>query len=495
MAACLRVAFILLAAVALLPTSPVLAQVTRDPFVRVDVTQCQTPPRRGSGFVWNAQGSVVTSLHVVAGCGNISIRYTVGGGQLRTARVDRVLPSADLALLSVDNPVAVQPLTSAVTMPGAGAELTVWGYPIQVRGLMDTTFHRRATAGRLEDLLNTALRQEIQNVGMPDLNTDVVLLDGGNLLPGHSGAPLLDRNGQVAAIADGGLERGAVQVSWAIPAGRLADLARSTQRTVNAGSQVGQLFSAELVTAEDTQTFESVVTTTAQAQPSRNRVSYRCGGAVFVYTRTRQLSELRQTADDVIGLDQLINASAGFAQANDRFDIYQELRSGATVVLPAGVQIASIETDRLCLANVVDDIVQMLFHAVAASTPQASQNAGNAYAQLMTIRLGTGWQPDPRWTYTAPIVRFDGLTVWRRANGQFLPGTGLTRVSFETLASKSGLFMAVTTLRSRINPQSQAAEQQCANFRGGAGCELPLRVLKMQALANIATHLSTFPIS
>lgn len=55
--------------------------------------------------------------------------------------------------------------------------------------------------------------------------------------------------------------------------------------------------------------------------------------------------------------------------------------------------------------------------------------------------------------------------------------------------------MAVTALRSRITPRTQAAEQQCAAFRFGSGCEVPLRVVRMQALANVGTHLSTFPIN
>ena len=83
--------------------------------------------------------------------------------------------------------------------------------------------------------------------------------------------------------------------------------------------------------------------------------------------------------------------------------------------------------------------------------------------------------------------------MWRRSTGQWVPQ--LTRASFETLASKGGLFMAVTAMRNGINSQNQAAEQQCAILRAGPTCELPLRVLKMQALATIGTHLSTFPIS
>lgn len=490
------VRLIVLAVTALAVLTPAVAAAQSDQgaFVRVDATQCTSQPRRGSGFVWNTANTVVTSLHVVAGCRTVNVRYTVGGGQLRAARLDRALPAADLALLLVDNPVTVRPLTTAFAAPAAGAELTAWGYPIPVRGLIDTTFRRRVTAGRLSDLLNTALVKEILGVGMPDVNAEVVLLDGGHLLPGHSGAPLLDREGRVAAIADGGLERGAVQVSWAIPASRLGELAQSTQRTANVGPRVAELFSAELVTAEETQSFDATVATLRTALPTLSRPSYRCGGAVFVHTRTRMLDELRQTADDIGGLDLLIRSSNGFVQPNDRFDIYQELRSGATVVIPAGAPITTLEGDGICLATVQVNL-QVLFHAEAAPTFAEAQNARARFENRMTVRLGTGWQLNPQWTYTTPIVRFDGLTVLRRANNQFGP-TGLMRNAFETIATKGGLFMVATALRSGYTPPIVALEQQCFNSRGAMpGCDQAARMLRMSALAHIGVHLSTFPFA
>jgi hypothetical protein len=354
-------------------------------------------------------------------------------------------------------------------------------------------FRRRATAGTLSDLLSPALRQGIQRVGMPDVNADVILLDNGTLLPGHSGAPLVNTSGLVAAVADGGLELGAVQVNWAIPATRLAELERSTQRTVDGnGAAVAQLFSAELVTKEDTQNFDGTVTTLARAQPSLTRASYRCGGAVFVLARTRMLNEMRSSADDISGLDLLVRGSAGLVGGNDRFDIYQELRTGATVVVPAGAPISEYSADGTCIATVGTNL-QMLFYAVATPTLMDAVNARAAFDQRMAARLGGGWQLDPSWTYTTPMMRFDGLAVTRRAAFQYdLSGTAI-RAVFETIALKGGMFMVVTNLRSGFTPQMLAIEQQCFRSRG-AGCELPLQMTRAIAVANVATHLSTFPV-
>lgn len=484
----------LVAALIVASAAGVGAQPDRGAFVRVDATGCNAAARRASGFVWNATSTVVTSLHVVAGCGTISVYYSVQGGQVRKARIDRILQAADLALLVVEEPLPVTPLRAASGVPGPSAALTAWGYPANVQRLIDTQFRRRETVGTLSQLLTTALRQEVQRVGMPDLNTDVLLLDNGSLLPGHSGAPLVDASGSVAAIADGGLERGAAQVSWAIPATRLADLARSTQRAfTGAGASVAELFSAELVPV-DTPT----VTPTRPAAPDRPRpvaavASYQCGGATFVFARTRTLAQLRAGADDAQGLNQLVGGASGLVSENDRFDLYQELRSGATVVLPSGARVSALPGDGTCVAEVGTGL-QMLFHAAAAPTPRDAQNARVAFEQRMTARLGGGWQIDPRWTYAAPVTRFDGLNATRRASFQYAPNGMVVRTAFETLVTKAGLFMVVTNLRSGFTPDMLVTEQQCMGFRA-PGCEMPLAMARSIALANLATHLSTFPIN
>src|SRR5262249_6904158 len=116
-------------------------------FVRIDA--CSAPPRRGSGFVWTNASSVVTALHVVVNCPNITVRYPIQGGLSRTARLDRVIRKYDLALLAVDNAPQITPLQTATSLPSTDAPITVWGYPSVVRTLLDTQLRRRAAQGTL----------------------------------------------------------------------------------------------------------------------------------------------------------------------------------------------------------------------------------------------------------------------------------------------------------------------------------------------------------
>src|SRR5580700_7025125 len=54
-------------------------------------------PQQASGFVWNKPDSVVTALHAVAGCENLSVKFGKSD-VVWSAKVNRVLIKADLAL-------------------------------------------------------------------------------------------------------------------------------------------------------------------------------------------------------------------------------------------------------------------------------------------------------------------------------------------------------------------------------------------------------------
>ena len=82
----------------------------------------------------------------------------------------------------------------------------------------------------------TATRDLI-SLGFPHLNQEVLHLEG-DLLPGDSGAPILNEKGHVVAIGNGGLKRGQVGLGWAIPAAQLdaftrGDLANEDEKNSN----------------------------------------------------------------------------------------------------------------------------------------------------------------------------------------------------------------------------------------------------------------------
>ena len=70
----------------------------------------------GSGFVWNDRRTVVTALHVVAGCSSVEITFGNSGAPFRVIsyRADR---RSDLALLTLDQDAPGPPLPDRDQIP------------------------------------------------------------------------------------------------------------------------------------------------------------------------------------------------------------------------------------------------------------------------------------------------------------------------------------------------------------------------------------------
>ena len=304
------------------PSAAVLGRVAPS-VLRVVAQGCtgEEPARAGSGFAWPTPNQVVTDLHVVIGCKTISVGYQEIDD--RPAHIARVLRAADLVLLAVDHPPAVPALPVAATPPQVGATVDVFGFalgqPTRDTHPLRLTFANQE-APKLADVLPDAERADIRNVGFPALETEVLRLDG-NLLPGHSGAPLINAEGQVVGIGSGGLERGAVGVGWAIRAQYLPQLQQSAE-TAPAGTDIA-------------------ATAFATSAPSTSPAdSVRCGAMTLTLRRTLRLKQIAATADDPQALTRL---SQDLVQvqlediADNRFSIWTEPASGAGVIVPYGL--------------------------------------------------------------------------------------------------------------------------------------------------------------
>jgi S1-C subfamily serine protease len=140
----------------------------------------------GAGVVINAQGAVLTALHVVQEGGQIRVRFA--DGTLSPARVTSRQPANDIAVLAVDRlPEVVVPAVLAGG-PQVGDAVFPVGNPL---GLQDTL-----TAG-VVSALNRSVRT-------PDGRTlrGLIQFDAA-VNPGNSGGPLLNRDGQVIGIVTG----------------------------------------------------------------------------------------------------------------------------------------------------------------------------------------------------------------------------------------------------------------------------------------------------
>lgn len=200
----------------------------RSGVVQVIATSKIISRRSATGFRWTKPDLVVTSYHVVAGADSILVQSTSGGLDATLAELVAVDIDSDIALLRMNRTLPGIPLSHRSTLPEAGTQLWVVGYPLEVTGLRSRRLAMSDIApDQLANALDSAARNDLVALGFPTLEQKVVQLEG-DLLPGDSGAPVLDSNGVVVAIGNGGLKRGQVGLGWGIPAAQLDTLSQKT---------------------------------------------------------------------------------------------------------------------------------------------------------------------------------------------------------------------------------------------------------------------------
>jgi putative serine protease PepD len=197
---------------------------------------------QGSGFVYDADGHVVTNQHVVAGASEINVRFSNGSSYPATlVGTDR---STDLAVLDVDAPAALlQPLqlgdSSAVR---EGDPVVALGSPYGLEGTITSgivsALHRQMTAPN-----NFTITDSIQ--------TDAAINHG------NSGGPLLDAESRVIGVnaqieSESG---GSDGVGFAIPSNTVRSIVAQILET---GRAEHAYLGVSLVTVEDGVALEAV---------------------------------------------------------------------------------------------------------------------------------------------------------------------------------------------------------------------------------------------
>jgi putative serine protease PepD len=141
----------------------------------------------GSGFIYDAQGHIVTNDHVVAGSNSVHVMFSNNPKLTYSAKVIGTDPSTDVAVLQVNAPAALlHPLTignsNAVSV---GDPVVAIGSPF---GLAETV-----TSG-----IVSALDRQIQSPSNYTINK--VIQTDAAINQGNSGGPLTNGQGQVIGI-------------------------------------------------------------------------------------------------------------------------------------------------------------------------------------------------------------------------------------------------------------------------------------------------------
>jgi hypothetical protein len=221
-----RVSAVVIVLLLALWASMALAQSNRAtpaPYIyRLKIGNCTFAPadRRQTGFRVQGMVGIVTALHGVADCKTVSAVADDGVifTDLIIAAVDidhdmALLTSPDLADLPTDG-LAVSTLAPTEILT---ASLRIVGYPLgldkQDVDLIESARDIEPLDGVIPDEEESAAFLKRKS---PDIDIEVLNLQA-QLLPGHSGAPVLDDVNGIVAIGDGGLRGGTVGRSWAIP--------------------------------------------------------------------------------------------------------------------------------------------------------------------------------------------------------------------------------------------------------------------------------------
>ena len=292
-----------------------------------------------SGWCWKNSRYIITALHEVAGIRNEDIKvYTDQERSASGARVIRILKEADLALLELTAELGLTPLNLEPVDPNASDEFSIWGFPNNVFSMSgdDIRFSRSLSAvPTLNSIIgNDALKRELELQTYPLTRAQIIRISS-TIQPGHSGAPIMKKNGRVVGIADGGLREGTARLNWAMPASVYVErLLTSTDVLPDPRKRSLQsnLYSS-VITVETTATKEDINNAYKQEAKS-NTIVY--GGKSITKTWSGTYDQILATMPpDQAEPYRKVTYDVRVNMSDTRFDIYEDFKTGATVVMPS----------------------------------------------------------------------------------------------------------------------------------------------------------------
>lgn len=182
------------------------------PAIRNQIQEGFADGRRGSGFFFDNAGHIVTSNHVVDGAEAIHVVFA--DGTFAAAEIVGQDPHSNLAILAVsdlDRAIAPLPVADNAALK-IGDSIYAFGYPGNLFGTLTQGIVSGFETGPASET----------GYSVPNM-----ILSNLNLLPGHSGGPLVNASGEVIGIANGRLQdfMGEGSLSRNVPASMLTRVA------------------------------------------------------------------------------------------------------------------------------------------------------------------------------------------------------------------------------------------------------------------------------
>lgn len=295
------------------------------------------PAVASSGFLWQQNDLVVTSLHAIPTSlhatppvGRIIVKCVTASGETLAKRADvlKVLPKADLVLLKVKNPLnGCAPFKDARTDDPGSETLHTYGWHGALIGQPREI--KRGDGGPLNELIGGEILEALARFGTPSVTEEIYAMSNGSL-PGYSGAAIIDGSHRLVAIVDGGLNNGSAGYTWAIPSRYLFDLEAQPEGvtwTQPTGPVPKWLYSTALADPGDNAVLKYKEHSNMDGPPFEYE---------WVYTKSLSLPELANSATDAAALLNLYEAYGTEIDPNSLlFDIYEDQRYQLIIATPA----------------------------------------------------------------------------------------------------------------------------------------------------------------
>lgn len=163
----------------------------------------------GTGFIFTANGLIVTNYHVVEGARRVTVK--LNDGTQHAARVVKADPAGDLAVLKVQATGLPTLQLGTSSTASAGQSVVAIGYALGLEGSPTVTTGIVSSTGR------TIQVQDDGAPGGPVVRTySNVFQISAAINSGNSGGPLLDLQGRVIGINTAG-STSAQNIGFAIP--------------------------------------------------------------------------------------------------------------------------------------------------------------------------------------------------------------------------------------------------------------------------------------
>jgi Trypsin-like peptidase domain len=454
----------------------------RKSVVQVSADGCPGGPRKATGFAWKQGAFVVTAWHAVGGCGKLSAYSETEGNSYRL-NILRVLKDADLALLVLEGGISLQtlPETAPSSVLHADQDLHVIGFPFGSIHATGSLLHLGFGGQKLSDYLSPDVSRDLLRYGSPKPDINVIFVD--KLVPGLSGAPIMNDKGEVVGIADGGLQGGTVGIDWAVQHSYLSQLFSSSDDPNAAATLLADAnhFSFDIY--------------------AMNGPDVTCGGFTMKKVREMGLAEAMRGTEDPSGLHFLMR----FMQIGDpssfRFSVYEDFSNGAIAVLPADATLTSNSNG--CLASIADTDIKIAIQLRPYQPSPGVPDGLNPMAlgvrdQFETDGLSaplSAWTINQAISYGAPLGRFDGFLVRRKALlKNVAPNGDFSESYFETVAIKRGVFLGESADLVHSERYSIPLLNACQLNSTSPACSTAESIRHRWQNALLAVHLATFAI-